>query len=322
MKSTAKYRHGLPQGDGTLFLTDGGIETCLIFQDGLDLPLFAAFPLMRDVKGRQFLVRYYERYIDIARTNGMGFILESPTWRASTDWGARLGYPAEDIAAINADAIDLMHDLREAYETPASPMVVSGCIGPRGDGYVPGEVMTERAAEAYHALQVEAFASAGADLVTAITMTNTNEAIGIARAAQRAGMPVALSFTVETDGRLPTGQTLTEAIETVDAATANSPAYYMINCAHPTHFQGVMEPSEGWMQRVRGLRANASRRSHQELNDSPDLDAGDPIELGGQYRDLVQAHPQINVLGGCCGTDHRHVECIALACKTVRANAA
>ena len=322
MKSTAKYRHGLPQGDGTLFLTDGGIETCLIFQDGLDLPLFAAFPLMRDVKGRQFLVRYYERYIDIARNNGMGFVLESPTWRASADWGARLGYSVEDIAAINGDAIDLMHDLREAYETPASPMVVSGCIGPRGDGYVPGEVMSEGAAETYHALQVNAFASAGADMVTAITMTNTSEAIGIARAAAKVGMPVALSFTVETDGRLPTGQTLTEAIELVDAATANGPAYYMINCAHPSHFQGVMEPNQGWLQRIRGLRANASRRSHQELNDSPDLDAGDPIELGGQYRDLVRAHPQINVLGGCCGTDHRHVECIALACKTVRAEAA
>lgn len=319
MKTTAKYRLGLPQGDGTLFLTDGGIETCLIFQDGLDLPLFAAFPLMRDVTGRQFLVRYYERYIDIARTNGMGFVLESPTWRTSADWGAKLGYSAADITAINADAIGLMHDLREAYETPASPMVVSGCIGPRGDGYVPGEIMSEGEAEAYHALQVSAFAAAGADMVTAVTMTNSNEAIGIARAALKAGMPAALSFTVETDGRLPTGQTLTEAIRSVDAATANGPAYYMINCAHPTHFQDVMEPGQGWMQRVRGLRANASRRSHQELNDSPDLDAGDPIELGGQYRDLVQAHPQINVLGGCCGTDHRHVECIALACKTVRA---
>lgn len=322
MKSTAKYRGGLPQGDGTLFLTDGGIETCLIFQDGLDLPLFAAFPLMRDVKGRLFLVRYYERYIDIARTNGMGFVLESPTWRASADWGARLGYSAADIAAVNVDAIELMHDLREAYETPASPMVVSGCIGPRGDGYVPGEVMSEGMAEAYHALQVRAFAAAGADMVTAITMTNTREAIGITHAALKAGLPVALSFTVETDGRLPTGQTLTEAIETVDAATANGPAYYMINCAHPTHFQDVMEPNQAWMQRIRGLRANASRRSHQELNDAPDLDAGDPIELGGQYRDLVRAHPQINVLGGCCGTDHRHVECIALACKTVRAKAA
>ena len=318
MKTNAKHRSGLPQCDGALFLTDGGIETCLIFQDGLDLPLFAAFPLLRDARSRQLLVQYYERYIDIARANSMGFILESPTWRASADWGARLGYSAADIAAVNAEAIGLMRELQEAYETPASPMVVSGCIGPRGDGYVPGEVMSEGASEAYHALQVDAFAGAGADMVTAITMTNSSEAIGIARAAMRAGLPVALSFTLETDGRLPTGQPLAEAIGLVDAATANGPAYYMINCAHPTHFQDVMGPDQAWTRRIRGLRANASRRSHQELNDSPDLDAGDPIELGGQYREFVQAHPQLNVLGGCCGTDHRHVECIALACKTVR----
>lgn len=318
MKTNAQYRRGLPQGDGTLFLTDGGIETSLIFQDGLDLPLFAAFPLLRDVRGRQFLVRYYERYIDIARANRMGFILESPTWRASTDWGAKLGYSTADIAEVNAQSIGLMHDLREAYETPASPMVVSGCIGPRGDGYVPGEVMSEGVAEAYHALQVDAFAEAGADMVTAITMTNTSEAIGIVRAALQAGMPVVLSFTVETDGRLPTGQTLAEAITLVDEATASSPAYYMINCAHPTHFQDVMGSAQAWTRRIRGLRANASRRSHQELNDAPDLDAGDPIELGDQYRDLMQTHPQMNVLGGCCGTDHRHVERIALACKSVR----
>jgi len=318
MKATGKYRHRLPQGDGGLFLTDGGIETCLIFQEGLDLPFFAAFPLMRGGKGQQSLVRYYERYIGIARANSMGFVLESPTWRASADWGAKLGYSAADIAAVNAEAINLMHDLREAHEAPASPMVVSGCVGPRGDAYAPGEVMSEDVAQAYHALQVSAFADAGADMVTAITMTNPGEAIGIVRAALQAGMPVAIAFTVETDGRLPTGQTLTEAIRIVDEATANGPAYYMINCAHPTHFREVMATDQDWTRRIRGLRANASRRSHQELNDSPDLDAGDPVELGGQYCDLVQTHPQINVLGGCCGTDHRHVESIALACKTVR----
>lgn len=311
----AKYRRRLPQGDGALFLTDGGIETTLIFQDGLDLPHFAAFHLLRDPKARPFLVRYYERYIEIARANGTGFILESPTWRASADWGARLGYSAADIAAVNREAIGLMRDLREAYETPASPMVVSGCVGPRGDGYDPGQAMSPGAAEAYHALQVGAFAEAGADMVTAITMTNANEAIGIVRAATKAGMPVALSFTLETDGRLPTGQPLKEAIGLIDEVTANGPAYYMINCAHPTHFDGVLQPGEAWTKRIRGLRANASRRSHQELNDAPDLDAGDPIELGGQYRALVRTHPQMNVLGGCCGTDHRHVECIGLACR-------
>jgi S-methylmethionine-dependent homocysteine/selenocysteine methylase len=316
MKADAKYRRELPQRTGTLFLTDGGLETTLIFHDGIDLPCFAAFPLLREPEGREALVRYYERYIAIAKADGLGFILESPTWRASADWGGKLGYSSGDIVALNKESIELMHDLRARHETASSPMVVSGCVGPRGDGYDPGQVMTPGAAEAYHGPQIAAFAEAGADMATAITMTNANEAVGITRAALAAGMPVAISFTLETDGRLPTGQTLADAIGEVDAATSNGPAYYMINCAHPAHFQDTLG-SGAWTRRIGGVRANASRRSHQELNDAPDLDAGDPLELGGQYRELVRRHPQINVLGGCCGTDHRHVECIALACRAV-----
>ncbi|MBX6369733.1 MAG: homocysteine S-methyltransferase family protein [Rhodospirillales bacterium] len=308
----------LPQLSGGMFLTDGGIETTLIFHEGLELPHFAAFHLLRDKAGRDALVRYYERYIEIAKRDGVGFILESPTWRASSDWGEKLGYTRDDIAAVNRDAIALMFELRDRYRFGA-PMVVSGCVGPRGDGYDPGQAMTAGEAEAYHAHQIGAFAEADADMVTAITMTNANEAVGVARAATKAGMPVAISFTVETDGRLPTGQTLADAIAEVDGATAKAPAYYMINCAHPTHFEATMSAAEDWTRRVRGIRANASRRSHQELNDAPDLDDGDPIELGGQYRDLLRRHPQINVLGGCCGTDHRHIDCISLACRTVPA---
>ena len=171
-------------------------------------------------------------------------------------------------------------------------------------------------AETYHAKQIRIFSEAGADMVTAITMTNANEAVGVARAAQKAGVPVAISFTLETDGRLPTGQSLKEAIEEVDQATGNGPVYYMINCAHPTHFAGTLSAGGAWIERVRGVRANASKRSHQELNEAPDLDDGDPVELGQQYSDLLERHPQINVLGGCCGTDHRHVEQISMACKT------
>jgi S-methylmethionine-dependent homocysteine/selenocysteine methylase len=317
MADTAKYRHALPQRGGALFLTDGGIETTLIFQDGLDLPHFAAFHLLRDAKGREALMRYYERYIAIAKADRMGFILESPTWRASTDWGGKLGYSAADIVAANQDSLQLMHDLRARHETPTSPMVVSGCIGPRDDGYDLGEVMSALAAEDYHRLQVAAFADARADMLSAVTMTNANEAIGITRAAAKAGLPVVVSFTVETDGRLPTGQSLVDAICEVDIVTAKAPAYYMINCAHPTHFQEVLG-NEPWTRRIGGLRANASKRSHRELNDSPDLDAGNPVELGAEYRELLRRHPQINVLGGCCGTDHRHIECIALACGEVR----
>jgi len=310
----SKYRSRLPQLSGGLFLTDGGIETTLIFHEGLELPHFAAFHLLQDASGRAALRRYYTRYAEIARKAGVGFVLESPTWRASADWGDKLGYSAEALAQANRDAVALMREFRAEFETERTPMVVSGCVGPRGDGYDPGQVMSPAEAEAYHAPQIGTFATAGADMVTAITMTNASEAIGVTRAAQKAGLPVAISFTLETDGRLPTGQRLQDAIEEVDAATESGPAYYMINCAHPTHFEDVLAGG-AWLDRLRGLRANASRRSHAELDAAPDLDDGDPVEFGGEYGALRRRHPQINVLGGCCGTDHRHLEQISQACR-------
>jgi S-methylmethionine-dependent homocysteine/selenocysteine methylase len=269
---------------------------------------------LREARGRAALRDYYARYAAIARREGVGFILESPTWRASADWGERLGYTDAALAAANSGSIALMEDLRRQFETPRSPMVVSGCVGPRGDGYDPGSVMSPTEAEDYHGRQVRSFDEAGADMVTAITMTNANEAIGIARAARKSDLPVAISFTVETDGRLPTGQALKEAIAEVDAATGNAPAYYMINCAHPSHFADALGGG-AWVERVRGLRANASKRSHRELNEAPDLDDGDPVELGGQYGDLRGRFGHVNVLGGCCGTDHRHIDEIAKACR-------
>ena len=313
----AKYRNELPQLKGGMFLTDGGIETTLIFHAGLQLPYFAAFHLLKDKVGRDALLEYYRSHASIARSHETGFILESPTWRASSDWGAKLGYSPAAIADVNRLAIDLMRELREQFETRQSAMVISGCVGPRGDGYDPGQVMSEAEAEAYHRQQISAFGETDADLVTAITMTNTPEAIGLIRAAAACDLPVVIAFTVETDGRLPTGQSLKEAIIAVDAETDNAPAYYMINCAHPTHFDAVLATSEPWVMRLRGIRANASRRSHAELNEAPDLDDGDPVELGAEYADLLSRHPHINVLGGCCGTDHRHIEQIAGACKSV-----
>lgn len=308
----AKYRSDLPQLKGGLFLTDGGIETTLIFLEGLDLPYFAAFDLLKDGEGTATLRAYYRRHAEIARRRGLGFILESATWRASPDWAEKLGYSRQDLERVNREAIELLHGLRAELETPSSPMVVSGCIGPRGDGYDPGRCMTVREAHDYHAFQAKVFAAAGADMVTAITMTNVPEAIGVARAAVAAGLPVAISFTVETDGKLPAGDTLEAAVEAVDGASEVPPVYYMVNCAHPTHFAQVL--NGGWTGRLRGLRCNASSRSHAELDEAPDLDAGDPLELGAQYRDLRRRLPQLNVLGGCCGTDHRHIEQIGLAC--------
>lgn len=309
------YRNHLPQVGGQLFVTDGGIETTLIFHDKLDLPLFAAFHLLKDEAGTAALRRYFQTYGNIARSNGVGFILESPTWRASADWGDKLGYSAAALAEVNQRSIALMGELRAEFQCARTPVVVSGCVGPRGDGYDPGNVMSADEAQAYHAGQIGVFAKSDADMVTAITMTNASEAIGVVRAAQAAGMPVAISFTVETDGRLPTGQGLGEAIAEVDGSTDSAPAYYMINCAHPTHFDRTLDGKAAWTRRIRGIRANASRRSHAELNEAPDLDDGNPRELGRQYAGLRRMQPQITVVGGCCGTDHRHVLEMCTACK-------
>jgi homocysteine S-methyltransferase len=315
LTTRTKYREQLPQLDGGLFLTDGGLETTLIFHEGFDLPHFAAFVLLDSDHGRKALRDYFDRYVPMAIAAGEGFILESPTRRANPDWGAKVGYGREALARNNRAAIDLMHEIRERYETAASPMVLSGAIGPRGDGYDPGALMSADEAADYHGFQIGLFRDAGADLVSAFTMTNIGEAQGIALAAKAADMPCVISFTVETDGRLPTGDPLAEAVENVDEASGNGPAYYMINCAHPTHFDHVLDAGETWVKRVRGIRANSSRMSHAELDNAPELDIGDPLELGGQYAELTRRFPHINVLGGCCGTDHRHVDCIKTACR-------
>lgn len=309
----------LPQLEGGRFLTDGGIETVLIFHEGLTLPEFAAFVLLENAEGREHLRRYFRRYLDIgAATPDAGFVLESPTWRAGLDWGARLGFDTRAIQRINGAAIALMEELRAEYATRlARPIVVSGCIGPRGDGYVAGAPMAADDARRVHQPQVDALVAAGVDVVTALTMTTSAEGIGVARAAARAGRPAAVSFTVEVDGRLPSGETLREAIAATDADAAAhayaAPAYYMVNCAHPAHFEATLGALGSQRSRLRGVRANASRKSHAELDAATELDAGDPAELGRDYVRLDAALPALRVIGGCCGTDHRHVAAMSAA---------
>ena len=311
--SGARYRDALPQLDQPLFLTDGGLETTLIFHDGLDLPSFASYTLLEDSDGVAALRRYFERYVEIARERGVGIVLETATWRASADWGERLGHSPEQLAELNRRAVRLLEEVRDALETDTTPIVISGNLGPRGDGYVVGDAMTADEAFAYHATQARTFAETSADLVTALTMNYAAEAIGIVRAAGDAGLPVVIGFTVETDGRLPSGQALGEAIEQVDAETDGAPAYFMLNCAHPSHFEAVLETGAEWTSRIRGLRANASRMSHAELDEAEELDDGNPAELAGEYVALRTALPRLTVLGGCCGTDHRHVEAMSRA---------
>ena len=308
------YRNSLPQLGSKPFLTDGGIETTLIFHDGLTLPDFAAFYLLKTEEGEHALKKYFQTYASLAQKFGTGLILESATWRASMDWAAKLGYESAELAAANLKAISILEEIRKTYSSEQTPVVISGCIGPRGDGYVPANAMSRQEAEAYHREQIEIFADAGADMVSAITMNYYEEAAGIADAARKAKMPLAISFTVETDGSLPTAQSLKDAIIQVDEETSGYPSYYMINCAHPTHFSHVLQDDGLWISRIRGIRANASRKSHAELNDSTELDIGDPCELADQYADLKKMLPNLNVMGGCCGTDHRHIRQIAEKC--------
>jgi S-methylmethionine-dependent homocysteine/selenocysteine methylase len=310
----SSYRNQLPQLSADLVLTDGGLETTLVFDDGIDLPDFAAFPLLETPEGRAALVRYYEAYLEVADRHGVGIALDTPTWRASTDWATKLGYPVERMVQLHQVAVDMLLELRGRWERPGVPVVLTGVIGPRGDGYRPGELMSPDEAEAYHRFQAETFAGSAVDLVAAVTMNYEAEAVGIARAAEAAGVPVAISFTVETDGALPTGQSLGEAIQAVDEATGGYPAYYMVNCAHPTHFAHVLDPEAPWSTRIAGIRANSSRMSHAELDEAEELDAGDPAELGQLYRELRAAHPSIRLVGGCCGTTHVHVDAISDAC--------
>ncbi len=303
----------LPQLGTRPFLTDGGIETTLIFHEGLDLPLFAAFSLLRDDAGTDALRRYFVPYLELAREYGTGFVLESPTWRASPRWAADLGISGDELEALSRTAIDLLEELRAAYRTEKAPIVISGCIGPHDDGYRPGQILSADAAREYHATQITTFADTTADLVTAITMTYAEEAIGITRAAIAAGIPAAISFSVEIDGRLPSGEPLGDAILRVDAETEEGPAYYGVNCAHPTHIEPALAEGGEWRHRVRCLRANASTKSHAELDEALELDEGDPRDLGERYAAIRELLPRLNVVGGCCGTDHRHVQEIARA---------
>ena len=318
-----RYRARLPQlAADKLFLTDAGMETFLIFHESVELPFFASFDLMKNEAGIAHVRRYYERFIALARQRGLGFVFEAPTWRANADWAAKLGYDDKALAQINRRTIALMAQMRDQFETAETPIVISGNIGPRGDGYSPDRMMSADEARDYHAAQIKVFAGTEADLVSAFTLNYVDEAIGVAQAAKAAAMPVVISFTVETDGKLPTGQTLKDAIIETDLKTGAVPAYYMLNCAHPTHFAEVVANNEPWVKRLRGLRANASTRSHAELDAAPDLDAGDPVMLGRQYRDLRKKLPQLTILGGCCGTDHRHVEQICFACTAEKREAA
>lgn len=319
----SRYRKRLPQLEGGLFLADAGLETMLTYQQGFTLPSFASFVLLREPAGQAALLAYFERFARLAQENRSGLVLETPTWRANPDWARALGYTELALAGANRAAVALVARVRAAWDAPARPgmalpIVISGNIGPRGDGYRASHRMGAATARDYHLAQVATFAATEADMVSAFTIAYPDEAIGIVDAAAACDMPVVISFTLELDGRLPSGDRLSEAIARTDLETGGYAAYYMINCAHPAHVAPALSEPGSWRERLRGLRANASRRSHVELDALTELDDGDPEQLGAEYLALRALLPRMNVVGGCCGTDERHVAAIA-RCLTARA---
>jgi homocysteine S-methyltransferase len=302
--------------DDDLLLTDGGLETVLVFHEGIDLPAFAAFPLLATAEGRETLLRYHREFLDITGAIGAGYIHETPTWRANAAWGPELGCTPEELRRIAFDAVAMGNQLRDGWAGTGS-FLLSGCIGPRGDGYLPGTTMTPDEAATHHRSQVRDLADAGVDLVTGFTLSYSDEGTGLVAAAAEAGVPVVVGFTVETDGRLPSGETLREAIEAVDAATGRYAAWFMVNCAHPEHILSALETGGSWSSRIGALRANASRLTHAELDEAEVLDDGDPDDLARGYLDLARRLPGLRVVGGCCGTDARHVAAIGQAMATL-----
>lgn len=309
----ARYRQALPQLRGDIFLTDAGLETDLIFNHGIEIREFAAHTLLPEADGRAALERYFEGFLRLARETDTGFILDTTTWKAHRHWAADLGQSPDELRAANEDAVALASDLRARFDG-GRPIVLSATIGPRGDAYRPERQISAAEAADYYAEQLGWLVDTEIDMVTGLTFNQSSEAVGLVRAAAKLGLPVVISFTVETDGRLPDGQSLAEAIRAVDEQTGGVAAYFMVNCAHPDHFADVLADTD-WARRIRGIRANASRRSHAELDEAPELDAGDPQELGRLYADLAARLPWLNVFGACCGGDLRHVTEIAGALR-------
>lgn len=305
---------------GPRWVTDGGLETDLMFHHGVDLPGFAAFPLLETSEGRALLGHYYAGFARVASRAGMGLLLETPTWRAGPDWVVSLGGSRGDVRRINLESVLFMAGLAEVLVAEGiapggkdgfdgsgrGPDVrVCGVLGPRGDGYVAGDRTSAEEFAAYHSPQIEAFAESGAARITAYTLTTVAEAAGVVLSARSQGIGVAVSFTVETDGRLPDGTPLGDAIGSLRQQA--EPDGLLVNCAHPSHVAAALEWGDDWTTHVTGLRVNASRQSHAELDEADELDEGDILDLVSEHEKLAARMPRLDIVGGCCGTDVRHV---------------
>ena len=293
-----------------------GFETWLQFIDGFELRHFCAFELLNDKRGLACLTDYHRKLVEAAVENGFGVINDGLHYRASRDWGELIGFSREALAEINIRGIEFYKDFAREYQSDATPMLVGGSIGPRGDAYDTGRTEDAAEAEDYHSEQIITLKNAGADLVTAATFSNVEEAIGFARAARAADIPCVISF-IAKGGKLNDGAPLADAVTRVDAATDSSPLYYMVNCAHPIEFEPGLTDGD-WTNRLGGFLPNAVAKELQSLCSLGHLEDGNPEELGEQMAELARRFPHVHVWGGCCGTHSRHIGHIARQVSEVR----
>ncbi len=296
----------LPHETDRKFLVYAGTGTDLIFNHGVELPGFASFPLLENPETRAILAQQMRDLVELSADMGLGCILDAPTWMANADRAAPLGYDAERLRAVNKDGVALMEEVRQG--SGRDDVLVSACIGPRYDPYADIPPISVGQARAYHNAQLSALKETSVDLVTGYTFNRTGEAAGCILASQDIGLPIIMSLVVETDGCLADGTPLIDAIDQIEAQTDGSALFYMVNCAHPTHFADVIKAHP----RLKGVVANASSCSHAELDEAEELDDGDPVQLGQEIAAAMRDNPSIQVFGGCCGTDMRHLKQMAL----------
>lgn len=307
-----------PRLEGKFYLTEGGTETEILYKWGFELPEFAMFPLLDNPKADQVIRDIYRRYFDAAEKHQTGLLILGHDYRASPDWGAKLGYTTEGLADMQRRTIEFLDDVRREYVGRVSDVYIAGCIGPRGDAYGTGGDISEEEAEEYHSVQLTTLKSTQADMAIAVTFNNVPEAVGVIRAAHRIGIPIGVSLTLTTEGVLRSGPTLREAIEVIEEKTNGSAAWYGTNCSHPLEFASALADEGPWLERLRYIRPNAVKMEKVALCKLGHLEDGDPVELGEQMGEVASKFPSADILGGCCGTDERHLGEIAINVNRLR----
>lgn len=302
--------------EGRFYLSEGGTETEFMYKHGFELPHFAIFPLLDNPDAVSKLREMFRSYLDVAAKHEVCALMGGLDYRASPDWGELLGYSPAGLADANMQSIEFLREIAGEYSSQIPETLIQGLIGPRGDAYERNETITENEAEDYHAVQLETLKEADVDLALAITFNNIPESVGVARAAAKIGIPLGISLSLDSSSKLNSGQSLSEAITMIDKATDQSPEFYSINCSHPLEFEPAIEPGD-WVNRIRGVRPNASKMDKMALCQLGHLEEGDPVELGVLCGDLARRYPHMDIWGGCCGTWDKHLNEIARNVVTV-----